>query len=346
MGKLTSYAKLIKLTIIIIAVLSLGIFIINTDFTTLKHELDKVGLKFIYILLLTFTAYFLGAIGWQVCLGSEKEKISILQLFAVRQIGETLAIYNPTSIVAGDLLKAKLLHTYHIQEETALQSVIASRITATLSQITLFLIAITWLLYTTGYHHIPEVLKFLIPVAVGILLSLIVALFFWLSSPLHDKPIRREGSVWQKAKSSISINLYNSRLFFQRERKLFWNSYLFFTLHWVVGSMEFYLLLSFMGYPIQLMHGLVLDMSVIVIKSIGAAIPGQIGIEEFGNKITLYMIGVKSTTLWISISILRRMRQLVWTGIGLLLTICLKKRTMRLDYKQTETSPTLAEHKY
>lgn len=325
MGKLNYWLRLIKIAVVVIAIISIVLFIINTDYNTLINEINRVGFKFTFILVLTFTAYLLGTLGWQVCMGDKKKNISLFQLFTIRQIGETLALFNPTSVVAGDLLKAKLLNAHHIDSETALKSVTVSRITTTLSQLMLFIIAMLWLLFSQSQDVFSPEVKSLITGSIGILLSIKVALLIWLATPLKEKPAVKKNSTWNRLKSSIIANFYNTKACFQQEKKLFWYSYLFFALHWIVGSLEFYFLLSFMGISIQPMHGLVLDMSVIIIKSIGAAIPGQIGIEELANKITLTMIGIQGATVWISISILRRLRQLTWIAIGILMTIFYKK---------------------
>lgn len=325
MGKLNTWLKFSKIALVIIALLSIVLFVINTDYNTLINEINRVGFKFTYILFLTFTAYLLGTLGWQVCMGDKKKNISLFQLFIIRQIGETLALFNPTSVVAGDLLKAKLLNTHQIDSETALKSVTVSRITATLSQLMLFIIAMLWLLLSQRQDIFSIEVKSLIVGSIGILLVIKIALLIWLAKPLKEKPTVQKNSTWNRLKSSIIATLYNTKICFQQEKKLFWYSYLFFVLHWIVGSLEFYFLLSFMGISIQPMHGLVLDMSVIIIKSMGAAIPGQIGIEELANKITLTIIGIQGATVWISISILRRLRQLTWIAVGILMTIFHKK---------------------
>ncbi|MBL1410126.1 lysylphosphatidylglycerol synthase transmembrane domain-containing protein [Sphingobacterium faecale] len=340
MGKLTLWRKFAKGFILCIAIISITVFIANTDFTALKNQLKQVGFKFTYILLLTFTAYFLGTIGWWLCLGQDRKNISLFRLFAFRQIGETLALYNPTSIIAGDLLKAQLLKPYQINQETALKSVTSSRITATLSQISLFTIAMIWLLSNTIRKTVSQELTWIITCTIVVLLLLKTALFIALYRPIGPSPIRDKSSFWRQTKTALNIAFYNCKIFFRHDQKNFWYSYLFFAFHWTVGSMELYLLLLFMGYSIQPMDSLVLDMSIVVIKSIGAAIPGQIGIEEFANKITLDMIGIKSATIWVSISILRRFRQVIWSLIGVLLSVLFKVFPNQLKPEQLQTSPT------
>lgn len=327
MGKLKFWTTIIKIAIITVAIASIIVFILNTDYVTLINQIDQVGFKLVYILVLTFIAYLLATMAWWVCMGSKKQNITLFQLFSIRQIGETLSLFNPASIVAGDLLKAKLLKPYHIDADTALKSVSTARITATLSQLALFTLAMLWLLYPENDNIQSPELRQLVVISIGILLLAKVSLLIWLAQPLKPgfTPTLKDVTILKRFAFTAHAITHHIKVCYQFEKNIFWTSYFLSALHWIIGSMEFYLLLSFVEYPIEIMHGLVLDMSVIVIKSLGAAIPGQLGIEELANKVMLAMIGIKGASIWIAISILRRLRQLIWIAIGILLTIFLKK---------------------
>ena len=73
-------------------------------------------------------------------------------------------------------------------------------------------------------------------------------------------------------------------------------------------------------------------MGVIIFKSAGAFVPGQLGVEELGNKMMLQIIGIATGSVWISTSILRRARQLFWITVGFILYLLIKK-----DHKQRST---------
>jgi uncharacterized membrane protein (DUF2068 family) len=102
-------------------------------------------------------------------------------------------------------------------------------------------------------------------------------------------------------------------------------AFTFFTLHWVVGSLELYFIINALGYDIGLWDGLFLDTLIIVSKSAVTFIPGQIGAEELINKLALYLVKLNSAGLWLSVSILRRTRQLFWSGIALVFYIGIKQ---------------------
>jgi len=327
--------KRIKLILILIILIFIGIFILNTDFSASKKELQTIGSKFIYLIGITFLAYFFATWSWHICLGENRGKISLLKLFAIRQVGETVGQYNPTSIVGGDLLKAEMLKPYGIPAEEALNSVATSRITVVLSQILLFLTACLWLSGTEPAQFVIKRLGISFYIFIGLLIFLNLAFLYWLifSDPKQKNDSENNPkSLFGKLKYKTQQLFFNIRTSYRFNPRLFWHSYLLAAIHWVIGSLEFYLILLFLGYDVVPMHGLLLDMGVIVFKSAGAFVPGQLGVEEIGNKMMLQIIGISVGSIWISASILRRVRQLFWIAIGFLLYLFIKK-----DFKQTST---------
>ncbi|PRD44576.1 lysylphosphatidylglycerol synthase transmembrane domain-containing protein [Sphingobacterium haloxyli] len=317
--------KGLRILLLVCIVLPIVIFITQIDFIAVFQELMKIGSKFIIILLITFIAYLFGTIAWWVCLGPQRNELSLWELFGVRQIGETVGLYNPSSVVGGDMLKTEMLKSYLISDDNAAASVVISRVTAVLSQLCLFILSLCWLLVTSS-DQLPIFWLYAVLVAVTLSLALKI-LFFYL---LNKKRIRNvemgdRTGLWKRIRSTISNLVHETQYFFQHKRSLFWWSYFFFFLHWVVGSMEFYFILRFLGFDVWLMQGVLLDMGVIAIKSIGAFVPGQIGVEEIGNKVVLAAIGIQAATVWITVSILRRARQLCWILIGAVWYILIRK---------------------
>ena len=67
------------------------------------------------------------------------------------------------------------------------------------------------------------------------------------------------------------------------------------------------------------LDALLVDQGVLVLKSSGAFIPGQLGVVEVANKIMLSIVGIKATGLWVASSIVRRSRQLFWIIVSAML---------------------------
>ncbi|MDF2475622.1 MAG: hypothetical protein K0S24_1105 [Sphingobacterium sp.] len=331
MGKLITSRRIIKAVFLLVIVLSLAIFLFHSDLSALKRELSTIGYRFTLLLLITLVAYLFGTFAWWICLGSSKKNINLAELFAVRQIGETVGLFNPTSVIGGDLLKAKLLTRYDIPLQQGLSSVAISRITAILSQLSLFLLTMIWLICSPLKKEVMRYTGFAIYVVCAILLLVVLLIFYWLiSTKTAPKHLSADTSFLGKAKNQLQKLCWNTKDFYQQQNNVFWYSYSLFALHWFVGSLEFYLILKFLAVEVNVIHGLILDMSVILLKSTGAFVPGQLGVEEISNKLLLSMIGISGGSIWLSVSLLRRGRQVFWTAIGAIFYLCIKRKKLHV----------------
>lgn len=332
------YKKSLKILMFACIVVPIAIFIVQVDFAIVLAELRKIGSGFFVILLITLIAYMLGTIGWWICLGSERTRISLGQLFGIRQIGETVGLYNPSSVVGGDMLKNELLKSYSISHSNASTSVVVSRVTAILSQLLLFILSLCWLVVIMDNSRQAFWLYGLC-ILIALLLSLKILFFYLLHQKRSTVETQEVGSfnLWQRLCRVIRRIAVQTRCFFQHHTKLFWWSYFFFFLHWLIGGLEFYFILCFLNYDVPLMHSVWMDMGVMIFKSVGAFIPGQLGIEELGNKILLASISIQGATVWITVSILRRARQICWILVGVICYVFVRKTDTLNIFKHGNT---------
>ncbi|MCL7989115.1 flippase-like domain-containing protein [Sphingobacterium sp. lm-10] len=309
----------------------MALFLHQTDFRSVLHTLYTVGYSVLMVFPITALAYYLGTLSWQVYLKDRPKKVSTFRLFFIRQIGETVGLFNPTSVVGGDLTKIYYLLRLQISERSAANSVVSSRMTMVLSQVLLSTLALLWLLYHIEGTNPIENTRPVIYLLLIALTTIQIALFYWIyRSKGSSFSFLKETAATTKIgryKNKIVRTLSDLKTTFRSNKKAFFLSYLFALLHWIVGSLEFYLILSLLGINIAMMQSVLMDMGVILIKSVGAFIPGQIGIEELGNKVVLAAIGVQSVTMWISISLLRRFRQLIWAAVGCIAYVFFTKQS-------------------
>lgn len=320
-------SRWLKLVIILGILIPILIFVGYTDFQLVRIELSKIGFNFFILLVSTFIAYVLGTLGWWVCLGNERHAIKIRQLFAIRQVGETVGLYNPASVVGGDLLKAKLLSSHGVTRRKATESVAVSRLSAMISQVVLLIISAIWLLIRQG-EKIATVTTIALVILITLLLAVSLITIRLLNKKTTSEKLQNPNNttLFQNLQTRIRKLLGQCQQFYQQQNRAFWMSFGLYFLHWIAGSMEFYLIMHFTGYDITLMHGVLMDMGVVIIKSIAGFIPGQIGIEELANQLVLLAVGIGTGSLWITVSVLRRARQLCWLALSALLYLTIPKK--------------------
>lgn len=309
-----------------ILLLSLIYIVYTADIDAIKSQLGTIGSSFFLLLFITLVAMLCGTLGWANCITSVNQKIPFYKLFIIRLIGENIAFINPTGFLGGDAYKAYQLQKEGVAWNKASASILISRSIMLISQISLFLLAGLIFMILAGFHYF--LFRTILFVALFIcvcffvysILSRIFKKFDFLKSQIY------QGFLLQYKKDLISTKgLILSYL--KNDREKFFFACIWCTLNWIIGSFELLLIFSYLGYTVSYFEALLADQGILVLKSFGGFIPGQVGIEEYSNKIMLSFIGLSSASLWISVSVLRRTRQMFWLMISLLcyLFFCLKR---------------------
>jgi glycosyltransferase 2 family protein len=303
--------KQLKIALFVALLFAIGWFVRATDWAAVGMALQQTGWKFLWLLIVTLLAAWCGAIGWQYCLGEAGTKVRFYDLFLIRHIGETVGLVNPTGMIGGEALKAAMLHTKGIDRSTVIASVVVSRVLTIITQLILFVVVALFIYYEQVGGYLREYWGWI--VAGTILLMLIGQLL---------KKLRPQSglSAWRWLPNRLLqqiIEVNDALRFALRRRADLGLASVFLTLHWLFGGLEFYLILVFLNCDVTLLDAIFVDMGVVFFKVAGTFVPGQIGVEEYGNKVMLEAIGVTGAAVWVTASILRRARQLFWIGFGL-----------------------------
>lgn len=322
--------KFLKIIFVVSIIASLGYFIGSTDLSKAATSLHKVGANFIIVIFSTFIAYFLGAIGWKYCFGAEGKNLSLSNLFFVRHVGETVGLINPAGVVGGEAVKVALLNNKGIERKTVITSVLISRVVMIISQVLLFIVAA--LILTVGFtnahfHFSPaSVYPFLYITIALLVLMLVLSSKYVKKLAFKAKALLKVNFGLKKWRVKAAEIINETTHFFTGNKKALAWSFLFFALHWVIGCLEFYLILKFLGIHITIVEALFLDMGVILFKAAGSFVPAQIGVEEYGNKVMLSLLGIAGVEVWLTVSIIKRTRQLFWILLGVVFYLYIYKR--------------------
>lgn len=322
--------KLLKIFILLVILVSFGFFIRATDMAKVMSSMQQVGFRFVWLIVVTFLGYLFGTIGWKYCMGPQGAHLRLKDLFFIRHIGETVSIINPTSVVGGEAMKVFLLQDQGVEQKVLITSVLISRVIMALTQVVLFLLAGAFLLLQddsfSSQISWTTIGLYLLLASVSILVLVLKPKRLLRNAALRT----RFGVYLQQRTETIRMRLRQTlndlSFYFKNSKKALALSFFFFVLHWFFGAMEFYLILIFLGIDVNIIQAILVDMGVVFFKAAGAFVPGQIGFEEYGNKVMLAAIGVVGTEIWITASILRRTRQLFWIFFGLLVYLFMFKK--------------------
>lgn len=273
------------------------------------------------ILLPSLLMYVLEAYGWRVTLIRYERAVSFGKLLAIRTAGEVVNMTTPTAYMGGEPLKAFLLSRYHVPMVDGLASVVIAKTIMSLAEVLFILMGVglgLWLLGGVGSGG--ETLAAAV-VGVGLLLCGILAfvfiqrrgLFTWILETLRRLGLRigylesREGKLQSVDRTILT--------FYSEHRAAFVLSTLLFLLGWMAEALEVYVILACLGGPVNAPVSIAIGALSVFIKGGTFFIPGSLGAQEGGNLLLLQAFGYSDVT-GITFALLRRIRELVWIGIG------------------------------
>ncbi len=321
--------KSVKIALLVLMLILLVLFIREVKVYAILNSLYQIGwLGFLSLLAVTGIAYWMATQGWRTCLPAQFKSIAVYRLFLIRHVGEIIALINPTSIVGGETAKMILIEQqYNIPKPAAASSILIARIVLIYTQLICFFAAVAFLLIQ-GIRFPLLMQQLLWGLTIFLLLVVLVSGYF-----IRKNAVSRavalpphEQSWWVRYGIKLQQVWTQSIRFFTEQPKAIFYSSLYAVLHWVFGGLEFYIILQLLQYNVSIASALMIDLGVVFFKTAGAFVPGQVGIEELGNKMMLASIDITDPEIWITASLLRRGRQICWIVLGILFYIMVRKK--------------------
>ena len=331
--------KRVKYAIIALAVMFLILFLKALDFRLLYEQLMSMGWRIWLVILVSGMAYFFGTLGWYFSFAPKFRKMNLGRLFMIRMVGESLAVSNPGGVVGGDALKVWLLGKRKIDKNEVLRSVLIARVQTIISFLLMAFIMIVMYNFFAS-QKIGSIFLLVLAILIGAII--VLALHGLTSRELYLKKLIQHLSKlmkwnWlEKLNEEIAeINLAIAS-FYKKYKPALVLGLVLFIIHWIFGALEFYVILHLLNVPISLVDTLFLEFGTSFIRSLVAFVPGQLGIEEYSNKYFLELVKVGDEGVWITVSIVRRLRQLFWIGLSVVYYLIFIKSSKAKSNKLTK----------
>ena len=291
-------------------VANIGLADIASSFRTLSWRL-LVVLVFPCLVFKVFDT-----LGWRFAFPGESEPL--LTLMKIRIAGQAVSATTPTGTLGGDAVKAWLLRD-RISTRESLVSLIVVKTTMVASQ-GLFLafgvlVARRILALDTPLIRAMEWLLVLEAIAVGGFLAVQTAGV----AGRGERVLRRFG-VRTGARAGAAAEGVDRTLatFYRTRHGSFVLSIACNVLGWLASAGETWLVLRFLGAPVSVPTALVIEAFGTGVRFATFFVPAQIGVAEGGTVAACVALGLSAAT-GLSLSLVRRVREAAWTGIGLLL---------------------------
>jgi len=236
-------------------------------------------------------------------------------LVGARLAGEAFNMTTPTAALGGEAVKAWLLRGRAPLDAT-LTSVIVAKTTITIAQGLYLLmgIVVAWRTILIGSLLLYGMLWLLAVETVALALFVLVqtrGMLGWTGRLAARLGLRAIGS-------HATLGLVDDALgrFYRTAPRRLALSIAFHFIAWLLGSLETWLILRFLGSDVSLATATVIEAFGTAIKVATFLIPASLGVLEGGFLATFVALGLPSTTA-ISFGLVRRIREAVWVAIGL-----------------------------
>ncbi len=310
---------LIALGFAILAITIKGVGIQNILRNVVSLKFQLVPLLFFYPLIFVFDT-----LGWGFAFPKKlPNHVPFRGLYFIRIIGETLNAVIPFSAsLGGEPVKAQLLkRQYNVALSEGYASILIVHTTFWVS-LNIFVIGgIVVTLKTLPLTPIlwNSVLIFLIVLGAAAML-LIIGLHLGVFRQVHAL-----GDKWKwwgplsldKAQKFLMLD-NDIKRFFTADPKRFILSTVFNFLGWFMGTFEVFYMAKILNMPIGLAEAWLFEALIQVLRIVTFFIPSSIGAQEGGIVLIFSQFGF-ANPVSLTFAVLRRLREILWIGLGLLL---------------------------
>jgi uncharacterized protein (TIRG00374 family) len=256
-----------------------------------------------------------------------RDSVPFRALFASRLAGEAFNMTTPTAAVGGEAIKAWLLRGYAPLDAT-LASVIVAKTTITLGQGVFFLVGVMlgWRTGLAGTALLYAMVWFLVIEAIALGLFVLFqtrGMLGWTGRMLERVGIRPARIQGMLGRVDHSLGL-----FYRTAPSRLALSIWFHFVAWLLGSVETWLILRFLGSEVSLATATVIEAFGTGVKIATFLVPASLGVLEGGFVATAGIFGLSATTA-ISFSLVRRLREAAWVAIGLVAFAVMRPRETR-----------------
>jgi uncharacterized protein (TIRG00374 family) len=260
-------------------------------------------------------------LGWKFAF--RRDSVSFLRLAGARLAGEAFNVTTPTASVGGEPIKAWLLRPYTPLDESV-PAIIVAKTTITMAQALFLLagIAVAWPRLPQGSPLLWAMVWLLALEVIGVGGFVFVQVAGGLGAA--GRILERLGLLGERAPTLARSNHALSRFYRDQPWRL-GSSITCHFLGWAFSALETYVILHALGMPVSPAVAIVIEAFGTGVRFASFMVPAHLGALEGGYVATFIALALPAP-LALSFTLVRRVREAAWTGIGFLALAALGSR--------------------
>ncbi len=250
----------------------------------------RIGWRLSLIVVVHIAAVVLCGLAWRVLFGSGSNLRSML-LISLRWIRESVNALLPVARVGGDVIGARLLVIRGARPSVAGASIVVDRTAEILSQ---FFFSAAGVVVLIGQGTNPEFANWAI---LGLIVMFLLFISFFLAQRLGlmriiETLVLRIVQRWKGAPVIGNGSIQDALWAIYRDGWRFSVSTSFHALGWVLGVVQIYLAMHFMGHPIGWAGAFVVESLSQIICTAAFIMPAALGAQEAGYMAVGRLVGI------------------------------------------------------
>jgi glycosyltransferase 2 family protein len=308
----------------VVGVVFLGILVATNDPAAIFASIKQLSWRLAVLVCLPFALVnAFDTLGWHFAF--LRTRVGFPTLLAVRMAGEAFNLTTPTGSVGGEFVKAWMLRD-RVPFHEAMLSVVVAKTTIMIGQ-GLFLlvgIAVTWMAAPSDSRLLAWMVWLLaleVLAIVGFLLAQIRGGFGWV-----PRVLARIGLGRGKHGETVARLDRGLAWFYRNEPRRLALSIFFHFVAWLLGSLEAYLILYFLGIEVSLATATIIEALGTAVRFATFLVPASLGALEGGYVATFTALGLPSSA-GVAFGLARRVREIVWITVGFVVFALIRSRT-------------------
>ena len=254
-------------------------------------------------------------LGWRYAF--PRDPAPFLRLVGARLAGEALNLVTALGSMGGEAVKAWLIRR-DVTYEASVPSVVIAKTTLTIAQALFLLIgvALAWRLLATDSRVISAMVWLLvveIAAVAGFVGVQVVGIVGRAGRLLQWFGVVQRQDYAQRLDAAL-------RDYYRRDWRRLSLSTGFHLAGWLLGALEAYLILFFLAIPADLVTATVIEALGAGVRFAAFLVPASLGAFESANAAAFEAMGLGAGA-GLAFSFVRRARQVVWIGIGLVVLV-------------------------
>jgi putative membrane protein len=255
-----------------------------------------------------------------VMLDRRRKEVTELDAVFARWIGESVNSLLPAGQIGGPVMMVRQLSQRGLRMRDAAAAITVSTTLQALAQIVFAMLGLL-LFGASAAHGAMHDLQTAALIATGVLAAMIIGFYIAQRRGLFGKALRVMSKVFGKRDWSAlttradAVDVAVRELYDQRGKVA--ASFALSLAGWIIGTVEVWLALRFLGHPVGWVDALLLESLGQAIRGAAFAIPGSLGIQEGGYLLLAPLVGLPPEAA-LALSLVKRARELLLGLPGLL----------------------------